>query len=145
MATENNHINEKYKHSSPAQLHYAKIVSAGVKIGFLCLVITFTLYMLKVPAPEIPTAEMIEYLSQSSDEYTEAAEIPHKWGWVKLLPASDFLNYLGIIILTGLTIIALLTLLPSFIRSREFIYAGIVVLELLILLTAASGILNAGH
>lgn len=145
MKDKDRQISKKFQYASPAQLHYAKIVSAGVKIGFICLVTTFTLYMLKIPAPEIPTSEMIEHLSKPAEEYSQAADIPQKWGWVKLLPASDFLNYIGIIILTGLTIVALLTLLPSYFRERNLLYAGIVILELVILITAASGILNAGH
>jgi len=140
MANES-HTNNK-QHASDEQLRYANVLSIGVRAAFVLMVITFVIYLFNIIPPEVPTSELVHQLQKPADEYRAVAGIPQGWGWVELLPASDYLNYLGIILLSGLTLVALLTLLPAYIKSKNFTYVAIIGVEIIVILTAASGILN---
>ena len=132
----------KKAHASILQLRYARILSYGVRAAFAVMVVTFALYVFDIVPPHVSMSQLVTYLHEPAEAYTEGADVPQNWGWVLLLPASDFLNFIGIILLTALTIIAILILLPSFIKRKDWAYAVIVTVELLVLLTAASGLLN---
>ena len=77
-------------------------------------------------------------------EYLELTHSPHGWGWVALLSTGDFLNYLGFAFLALMTIFLYLVLVRGYIRQKDWIYAVIAVLEIVVLSVAASGILGAG-
>ena len=140
MATEKSTKNNQ--HASDEQLRYANVLSHGIRIGFVLMIITFVIYIFNIIPPEVPMSELVHQLQKPADEYIADAGLPRRWGWVDLLPASDYLNYLGIILLSGLTLFALLTLLPSYIKAKNFTYVVIIGLELFVILMAPSGILN---
>ena len=58
---------------------------------------------------------------------------------------SDFLNFIGIAILGGITIICYLAIVPTLLRKQDYAYVSMAVLEVLVLTLAASGILAVGH
>ena len=57
----------------------------------------------------------------------------------------DVSNLIGISILAGCSVPPLLALIPLYIKKRDYIFATICGLIVLVLLLAASGILTAGH
>jgi hypothetical protein len=57
----------------------------------------------------------------------------------------DFLNFVGIAILGGITIICYLAIVPSLLRKRDFAYLAMALVEVLVLSLAASGLLVVGH
>jgi hypothetical protein len=61
-----------------------------------------------------------------------------------LIGKGDYLNYVGITILAGLTIICYLVILPILLRKKDMPYLVIAIIEVAVLLLAASGILKAG-
>lgn len=132
----------KQQHASEAQLGYANVLCHGVRIAFVLMVATFCIYIFDLIPPKVPIAELINHLQKPAEEYSADLGLPLGWGWVKLLPASDYLNYVGITLLSGLTVVALIRLLPSYIKSKNVAYVAIISLELVVLLTAASGVLN---
>ena len=140
MTTESDTSNKN--HASDEQLRYANVLSHGVRAGFLVMIVTFVIYIFNIIPPEVPMSELVHQLQKPAEEYSADAGLPRRWGWIKLLPAGDYLNYLGIILLSGLTLLALITLLPSYIKAKNFTYVVIIGIELAVLLTAASGILN---
>ena len=62
-----------------------------------------------------------------------------------LLGMADYLNFIGIAFLAGVTIVCYVGVLPSFFRKKDWIYATIATLEVLVLALAASGIISIGH
>jgi hypothetical protein len=56
----------------------------------------------------------------------------------------DFLNYLGFAFLALMTIVCYLVLVRGYSRQKDWIYAAIAVLEIVVLSLAASGLLGAG-
>jgi hypothetical protein len=62
-----------------------------------------------------------------------------------MLRYGDFINFIGIAILAGVTIMCYAAIVPTLLRNKDTVYAIIAVLEVIILGAAASGILAAGH
>jgi len=82
----------------------------------------------------------------SVNEYLHVAHVPTGWGWASMVGKGDFLNFIGIAFLGGLTIIGYLTLIPAYWKKNDKIFVVICTLEVLVLSLAASGILgSAGH
>lgn len=54
-------------------------------------------------------------------------------------------NLVGIALLAGCSMPALLGLIPLYVQRRDYAYAGICALIALVLVLAASGILSGGH
>ncbi|MFO7820810.1 MAG: DUF1634 domain-containing protein [Lentisphaeria bacterium] len=132
-------------YASVRQLRYATLLKYGTRLAFAVMIITYLPYITGIVKPFIPRAELVHCLSKPVSEYIEATNAPTRhWEWLTLMGKGDFMNYAGILILTLLTIGGILTLIPSYLKDRNWVYATIVTLELLVLLLAASGIINIG-
>ncbi len=130
--------------ASEEQTLYANVLEKGMYIGLLTLFVTFLIYVLGLIELKIPMSELPKYWQMSSSEYLHAAGIGDGWGWVRLLGYGDFLNFLGIALLAGVTIICYIAIIPTLLRKNDLVYAGIAVAEVLVLTLAASGILGTG-
>ena len=67
------------------------------------------------------------------------------WRWVYVLGMGDYLNFVGIALLALVTIVCYVGILPTLFRKKDWIYATIAVLEIVVLALAASGIVSVGH
>lgn len=130
---------------SPEQLRYAKVLETGMYIGLLLLLITFVVYVSGILEPYVPPDELAGYWTMSAHEYTEAAQVETGWGWVQLTGHGDFLNFIPIAMLAGVSILCYLSIVPILARNRDWIYLVLCVLEVLVLTLAASGIIASGH
>lgn len=135
------------------QILYARILEVGVYIGLLLLLTTFGIYVLGIVEPAIPLRDLPNYWGMSAPEYLEAINRDHLhreafvvgWSWLTALGKSDYLNYLGIVVLSAVTIVCYLGIVPLLIRKRDGVYAAMAITEVVILALAASGVLNVGH
>jgi hypothetical protein len=135
------------------QLLYAKILQVGMYIGLGLLLVTFALYTSGIIAPAVPVEQLPEYWTMNVHDYLEATNRDHLhqehlivgWAWVKLLGKGDYLTFLGITLLAGVTIVCYLGIIPTLIRKKDKAFVAMAVLEVLILTLAASGILAVGH
>ncbi len=126
------------------QLAYAQLLDGGMKVGLLSLVVTFLVYVSGALPPHVPVAELSRYWSLPVKEYLALTGTHAGWSWLGLLGRGDFLNFVGIAFLAGVSVACYLKILPIFLRKKDLVYAGICVLEVLVLGLAASGVLNAG-
>jgi hypothetical protein len=131
--------------ATPEQLLYAKILEWGMYLGLLILFITFGLYTFGIIDPYIPLDKISEYWSYNVNDYLHHAEIKAGWAWLGMLKYGDFINFIGVAILAGVTIICYAAIVPTLLKSNDKVYAIIAVLEVIILSAAASGILAVGH
>ncbi len=130
----------------PEQVGYANIVSYGAWLGIAIMLITYTIYLTEIIEPHIPLKDVPKYWSLPVHDYVHEAGIPVGWEWVSLLGKGDFVNFVGIALLAAMSIICFTAiLLPAYIKQKNWIYVGIVVTEVLVLVLAASGILGAGE
>lgn len=131
--------------ADPEQISYANLLYWGAWIAIAILVVTYILYVTGLISPHISLVDIPKYWSMSVGEYLEQSGAPHGWGWVALLGRGDYLNFVGIALLAAMTIVCfLVALLPGYAKKRDWLYVGIVVAEVIILVTAASGILGGG-
>ncbi|MDI6736664.1 MAG: hypothetical protein QME42_10835 [bacterium] len=136
---------DKKQYATPEQLVYANILEAGMRIGFVLLIVTFALYVFGVIPPQIPLTEISNYWCMSAEEYLQAAHLPTGWGWVNLLGKGDMLNFIGIAFLSTVTIFCFIRILPILFKKKDMVYGVIVLAEVLVLILAASGILQVGE
>jgi len=61
-----------------------------------------------------------------------------------MLGKGDFLNFAGIAFLAGITIICFIRVIPIFFRKKDTIYGVFAIIEVLVLVLAASGVLKSG-
>jgi hypothetical protein len=141
------------KETGNEQLLYASVLEIGVYLGLALLFITFALYASGIVAPAVPLEQIPSYWDQGVDKYLEAVNHDHwhmehpptGWAWVTMLGKSDFLNFVGIAILAGVTIFCYLAIVPELLRKKDAAYLTMVIIEVIVLGLAASGILAAGH
>ena len=131
--------------AGPEQLLYASILQKGMFVGIVTLFITFALYALSIMKPYIPLDEVSHYWTMNVHDYLHHAHIKTGWSWVGMLNYGDFINFIGVAILAGVTIICYLAIIPVLLKSNDKVYAVLAVLEALVLSLAASGILAVGH
>ena len=132
---------------------YANVLATGMYAGLLILFVTFTLYLTGIMDPAVPIDRLPAYWSLSVGEYLEGVnhDYVHRdghltgWWWLSGLGFGDYVNFVGVAVLSGITIVCYLVIIPTLLRNRDWVYGAIAVLEALVLLLAASGILTAGH
>lgn len=126
------------------QLAYAKLLDIGMKVGLLMLVISFAIYVFGIFTPHVPVGDLPKYWSMPVKDYLKATDIHTGWSWVHLLGKGDFLNFVGIAFLSGVTTLCYLRIIPVLFRKKDTVYAVLAIIEVLVLVLAASGVLKAG-
>ena len=133
------------EYATEEQLLYARILDKGMKIGLAILVVTFGLYVFGILQPHVPVNDLPKYWRMSVHEYLEAIDLGTGWSWLGNLGEGDLLNFVGIAFLAGVTIICYLAIVPSLMRKKDTPYVVLALVEVAVLVLAASGILKAGH
>ena len=135
------------------QLLYARVLEIGMYIGLVILFITFGVYVTGILPPAVPLDQVSnywhlpvhEYLETVNQNHWQLAHPPTGWAWVTMLGKGDFLNFIGIAILGGVTIICYLAIVPTLLRKKDNAYVAMALVEVTVLTLAASGILAVGH
>jgi len=130
--------------ASEEQVAYAKLLDIGMKVGLIMLVISFIIYLSGILTPHIPVNDLPKYWSMPVKEYLKATNIHTGWSWIYLLGQGDFLNFVGIAFLSGITIVCYIRIIPILFKKKDTVYAVLAIIEVLVLVLAASGILKAG-
>ena len=142
-ATEGGSARRTY--ASPEQLRYARVLNVGMRFGLAVLVCGFIAYVTGLVPAHVPLAQMPELWTLSAPDYLRATGTPEGWGWLGMLGNGETLPLLGIAILSGISGLCFVVLLPLYAARRDWIYCVIAVLEIAVLTLAASGILTVGH
>lgn len=135
------------------QLLYASILEKGMYLGLGILLLTFILYLTGVMQPGIPIEELPrlwtmnahDYLETVNNEFLHQPHVVDGWRWIFLLGMGDYVNFVGIALLSLVTIVCYAGILPSLFRKKDWIYATIAILEIVVLVLAAGGIGAGGH
>ncbi len=130
--------------ATPEQVTYANMLFYGCWGGLALMAVTYLLYVFGVITPHVPLEKVPLLWSQPVGTYLELGRVPTGWGWSVLILKGDFLNFLGIVLLAGMTIVCYIPLIPVFLKRKEFVFAGLALAEILVLLFAASGIVGGG-
>lgn len=131
--------------NAPAeQIVYANILFYGCWSGLALMLITYVIYVFGILDPHVSMPLVTKFWSLPVSSYLTENNVPTGWGWLTLLGKGDFLNFLGIAFLGGLTIICYILVTLAYFRKKDFVFAFIALLEVLVLCFAASGIVGGG-
>jgi len=133
-----------YLKGTDEQLLYSKILNGGMLVGLSGLVVTFILYVSGILEPLIPLEKVETYWVLPVSEYLEKSGMQAGWVWFSNMQFGDMLNFLPIAFLSLLTVVCYIAILPGLIRKKDTAYVVIALIEILVLVFAASGILGAG-
>lgn len=125
-----------------SQIVYARWLKFGSRLSLGLLAASFLVYLAGFIAPAVPVADLPRYWGLSVREYLAATGSPKGWDWLGLVGKSDFMNFVGIACIAFVTPICYLRVLPAFVMRRDKVFAVAIVLELLVLGLAASGVLS---
>ena len=129
---------------SEIQHFYGRILDRAAKSGFILIIFTFFLYVSGILSPYVSLERLPYYWSKPLSEYHQMAHITTGWSWLSYLYYGDFLTFLPIAGLVGITIFGYLCLVAKFFSHGEQIMGWIAILEIFILVLAASGTLKVG-
>jgi len=135
---------EKSLHATPEQLLYASILEKGMYLGLLILLVTYALYAFGIVTPYIPLQEIPKCWTMDVHHYLETCKIEEGWAWLSMVRYGDFMNFIGIAMLAGVTMVCFLAIAPVLWKQNDRVYACLSLVEAIILAVAASGILGAG-
>jgi hypothetical protein len=139
--------------ASDEQLLYARILEKGMFFGLILMFITFSLYIFGIMPSVVPLEKVSDYWNQPVHLYLEVIKTdflnwehhPTGWTWLKLIGKGDFLNFIPVAILSGVTIVCYLSIVPGLFKRGDKAYAIMALAEAAILALAASGLLAVGH
>lgn len=132
------------------QMAYSKLLDTSMKYGLTLVIATFLVYMFSIVVPtrilssHVAVNDLSKYWALPVHEYLRQANIKDGWAWLGMINQADFLNFVGIVFLSGITLICYARIIPIIWRQRDYVYTAIAVFEVLVLTLAASGILTAG-
>jgi hypothetical protein len=122
-----------------------------MKIGLAMLLVTFALYLTGAMQPYVPVQDLVRgdwklpvHGHEGHPGYLEKQHIQPGWWWLTQLGKGDFVNFLGIAFLAGVTIVCYLRVIPILFAKKDPIYSVIALLEVAVLTLAASGLLRGG-
>ncbi len=134
----------KRTQASEEQIAYAKVLNVVMFLGLAIMMVTFIIYMSGILPSFIPPQDIPKYWGMKSSNFIHTFHAPTGWAWVAMTNKGDYLNFVGIAILAGLTALCYLVILPILIRKKDTAYVVIAIMEVLVLVLAASGILKTG-
>jgi len=130
--------------ASGEQLIYANILNKGMIIGVVILLITYAIYVTGILPTFISVEDVPKTWHYSVAQYVHKYGAPTGWNWMGEITKGDYLNFVGIAILAAVSIACYIAILPGLFRKKDTVLVVIVILEILVLTFAASGILKSG-
>jgi hypothetical protein len=118
------------------ELIYARWLAWGTRVALSVLVGCFLVYVLGLAEPLVPVHEVVRLWSLPVGEYLAATNGPVGWGWLRFATKGDYLNLAGIAMLCLITVLCYARILPLLLKTDR-LYAGIALLQILVLLAAA--------
>jgi hypothetical protein len=91
---------------------YANFLEKGMYLGLVILFITYALYVFGIMDPYIPLADLSKHWSHNVGTYLHDTGIKPGWAWLKMLGYGDFINFIGVAVLSGVTILCYLAIIP---------------------------------
>jgi hypothetical protein len=121
------------------QLRYARLLDWGTRIGLLVLLASFAAYVLGLAEAHVAPARLPQLWQHPVGRYLELTDSPSGWGWLALVHRGDIAG------LVGSSVLALLALVPLYLRRGERAFVVLCIAEVAVVLLAASGLLAGGH
>ena len=121
---------------------YARWLDIATKAGFVISLVAFLLYVGRVLPAYVALEELPRYWALPVHQFIQATGAPSGWAWLGELGYGDGLNLLAIGLLGLVTPLCYARLIPALIAERDWLQASLAVLQLAVLLGAASGLVG---
>ena len=131
--------------ADPAQERYATWLAWGTRTGFVLLVVIFIGYTTGAVPAHVPVGSLPSLWGLPASEFLARTDISPGWGWLDLAHHGDMMNLVGIAVLASCSVPCLAAVAPLFHARGDRLHAWICVLEIAVILLAASGVLASGH
>lgn len=128
---------------SGEQLLYARVLAVGVQLAFALLALGALAYFSGMLEPAVPPSELPRLWTLSASGFLNATGIPGGWGWISMLGRGDMLPLGGIALMAGISVPCLLALIPGYANRRDWVYLGITVALIGVLMLAGAGVFGA--
>jgi len=135
------------KHTKPdnAQRVYGQVLHWVSTLGIVFVILGFAIYIFELFPLKVPISDIAQNWHLGAEELNHTFHLPTGWTWVNDMLHGDVLSFASIVYLAGGTIICLVAVAVVFFREKNMIYTTIAVLQILVLVFAASGIIGSGH
>jgi hypothetical protein len=135
----------KYLSVTAEQNKYANMLSIGRKSGLLIILVSLSIYITGIIPPRVAVEELPKYWGMSANDFMANTGLQPGWKWMSLYKYSDIMNYFGIAVLGATSAICYAAIIPGLLRKKDYAFAFIAIAEVLVLVLAASGLLNIGE
>ena len=130
---------------STEQRRYAALLEWCTRVGLAVVVLAFAAYVLGIVPARVPVDRLAEVWSLPVAQYLQATGGAKGWGWIAELRRGDMAALAGIGLLAGCSVVALLALVPLYLKRGDRVFAALCVAEAAVIALAASGWITAGH
>ena len=124
---------------------YADWLDWGTRVSLVLLVTTFCVYVLSLLPPLVAFADLPKLWTLPVDAYLATTGTPSGWGWLLALGKGDLINLAGVAALGVVTLACYLRILPALLKRGAMLEAALAALQLVVLVTAASGVFAGGR
>ena len=138
-------MNNNHAHPTNSQLVYAHVLHWTSTFGIVFVAISFAIYVFELLPPSVPIEDIVQNWHLTAGELNQKFSLPTGWGWISDILKGDILSFASIVYISGATIICLAAVLGVFLKEKDMIYTTITILQILVLVIAASGFVGAGH
>ncbi len=129
---------------SEEQLQYASVLQKVGLGGLGILILGFFVYVLGLLPNIVPVNKIPEYWNLRVSEFVEYTGMPTGWKWITLLNHGDVISFLGIVLLAAASVVCMIAVLPVFIKKKDTHYILILLIQIAVLVLAASGMITGG-
>ena len=126
-----------------AEQGFARCLQFGTAIALVLISLELAAYLSGLLSPYIPLRDLPAYWRLPLKEYLAAAQVPAGWGWLELVWKGDYVNFIGIALLASISAMGCAAALRAYATRGETAHALLAAAQVLVLLAAASGLLNS--
>ncbi len=132
-------------HANRIQLTYATVLSWTSTLGIIFVVAGYLVYVFQLLPSTVSPSEVAMHWHLRAAELHKIVPVPSGWDWIYQLGRGDVLSYASVVYLSSVTMLCLAVIIPLFLKEKDMIYAVMTLLQVLVLVFAAAGIVSGGH
>jgi hypothetical protein len=121
----------------PVEQTFARWTWAGARVAFFWIAAAFGLYVSGVLPPRLSIPQVEGLFHLSAEQFAAQTGSPQRWAWLGHLAAGDALSLAGLVFTLAVMALAYLATLRVLLRQRDWLYAGLVLLQVAIFVFAA--------
>lgn len=136
---------QHHRYTTPRRRAYADGMERGVRIGLAGLAVSYVLYLTGILPPHVPIERTVAHWHLPAPEFAARCGLYHGWSWIMAFREGDYLSLILIAFLASVTIWCIVRLMPFLVREKDAPMLVITLIQLAILVLAASGLVSGGH